>query len=457
MNKRIEGSSLLSSVSEVLLTQLAPQLAGSQLRAFFMRQLNEKLDSVDSADRESVRTFLSDTTNGVQDILLRVVACNQELIEIDRVVTEMERGTKRKVAEIIEKIDSLQRNIHAAETEIESEGMGNRKKKNLRTKSDEYLAELVDSWEELRKTDVLVAQKRQEIDEILIMREEILTSDGSEIVVQHSEEMVSTIGMAIENVVSGLKKVRKKAPKQEEKLSPREESDRFVARTDNFIERKGVTYSAVRKNLEKAIESDPDNAKAWARFADLYYCQKKYEKAEEAIRKALELEPDNSLHHSGLAIALQKSEAEGSFEESELEVQRALELDPENVQAWYVLSIIAREKGDLAETEQALRKTIALEPLDPRYNEDLWGFLDDQGRHDEAVEEISRFALRAELPVASKGLLGTLLEALVRQGKIDEARIEHKRALEDLGILEVELPFPDEEIWGVPGVERLRK
>ena len=52
-----------------------------------------------------------------------------------------------------------------------------------------------------------------------------------------------------------------------------------------------------------------------------------YEEAEKEIRKAIELEPENARYHDSLGVTLDEM---GKYEEAEKETRKALELEPEN-------------------------------------------------------------------------------------------------------------------------------
>jgi Tfp pilus assembly protein PilF len=104
------------------------------------------------------------------------------------------------------------------------------------------------------------------------------------------------------------------------------------------LRRKSLEYA--KQMFNKAIEIDPDYARAYAGVADCHSLLYTYFDAREfnlrqadiAANKALELEPELAEAHvaKGLAISLNKH-----FDEAGIEFERAMKLDPKLFEAAY--------------------------------------------------------------------------------------------------------------------------
>jgi DNA-binding winged helix-turn-helix (wHTH) protein len=111
--------------------------------------------------------------------------------------------------------------------------------------------------------------------------------------------------------------------------------------------------------LDRVLELDPDNARAWLRKAELYWLADwDLQTAEHAYQRAIELAPDdpqNYLPYSEFLLSL------GEFERSEAVLQRLREADP----AWYRflnMSFVYTMRGEL---ERALAETRRLMNSEP--------------------------------------------------------------------------------------------
>lgn len=88
--------------------------------------------------------------------------------------------------------------------------------------------------------------------------------------------------------------------------------------------------------LTEAVEADPENEECW-NYLSLAYTRipGKLPDAEEAIRRALRLNPENSDYHANLGLVLLRAERQ---EDAMKEFERALSLDPGNSRAQKGLS-----------------------------------------------------------------------------------------------------------------------
>jgi serine/threonine protein kinase/Flp pilus assembly protein TadD len=153
------------------------------------------------------------------------------------------------------------------------------------------------------------------------------------------------------------------------------------------LRRKSLEYA--RQMFNKAIEIDPDYARAHAGVADCYSLLYTYfdarefnlRQADKASSRALELEPDLAEAHvaKGLAVSLSKR-----FDEAEEEFETALRLDPKLFQAAYWFARARLSQGSYEEAVKLFERAAALRPEDYETPYFLAQALGSLGRTDEA-------------------------------------------------------------------------
>jgi tetratricopeptide (TPR) repeat protein len=97
------------------------------------------------------------------------------------------------------------------------------------------------------------------------------------------------------------------------------------------------------KELERAIELDPDFAEAHGDLGVMYASLGRYPEAEAELRRAIELIPDESLPHSNLAWVLFALDQRA---EAEVNVRRAIQLSPDNASAHMLIGRLLAEKPE---------------------------------------------------------------------------------------------------------------
>jgi serine/threonine protein kinase/Tfp pilus assembly protein PilF len=159
------------------------------------------------------------------------------------------------------------------------------------------------------------------------------------------------------------------------------------------LRRKSIEYA--KQMFNKAIEIDPEYARAHAGVADCYSLLYTYFDAREfnlrqadiSSSKALELEPDLAEAHvaRGLAVSLSKR-----FDEAEQEFETALRLDPKLFEAAYWFARARLSQGRYEEAARLMERAVALRPEENQ----TWGFLGQAfmglGRQDEATAAYRR-------------------------------------------------------------------
>ena len=109
----------------------------------------------------------------------------------------------------------------------------------------------------------------------------------------------------------------------------------------------------------EAVERDPALLVARRNLANLLNRQGRLPEAEEHLRQALALAPDDGATHNDLGSVLH---AQGRGAEAEAAFRRALKLRPDLPQASFNLGICAREAGDAAEIRRLLADATAAGP-----------------------------------------------------------------------------------------------
>src|SRR5687768_4005 len=133
------------------------------------------------------------------------------------------------------------------------------------------------------------------------------------------------------------------------------------------IHRKSLEYA--RQMFNRAVETDPEYARAYAGVADscsllyMYFDARDFNlrQADIASAKALELEPELAEAHvaRGLAVSLSKR-----FEEAEAEFEKAMRLDPKLFEAAYWYGRALMSEGRFAEAAKMFERASALRPED---------------------------------------------------------------------------------------------
>jgi TolB-like protein/Flp pilus assembly protein TadD len=166
--------------------------------------------------------------------------------------------------------------------------------------------------------------------------------------------------------------------------------------------RTGIQFA--RRMFERAIEKDPNFAKAYAGIADccaflyMYWDGSKanLDGADSASAKALELDPELAEAHAsrGFALTLNRryDEARGEFE-------TAIRLNPKLYEAHYLYARACMQEGRLEDAVQHYEEASRVRPEDYQAVLLMAGLLHALDRHDEATE-----ALRRGFKVAAKHL-----------------------------------------------------
>jgi Flp pilus assembly protein TadD len=162
---------------------------------------------------------------------------------------------------------------------------------------------------------------------------------------------------------------------------------------------------AVRE-LETAVEQEPDNGEAHLKLAMAYAEIGETKKAGDGFNRALELNPKLSkdveanrrhywVDHFNEGVRL--SQEEKNFEEAALEFEKAIELDPVDVRAYTNLGFCYTQLGEHEKALALFEKATELAPADETSRRNLAGIYEDiaknhfkSGNYPEAIKFYER-------------------------------------------------------------------
>lgn len=194
-----------------------------------------------------------------------------------------------------------------------------------------------------------------------------------------------------------------------------------------------------REAAQRALETGPEVAAShWAMATVLLYHDWDWPRAEAAIRRALELAPEDSQ----LCVrAVNLMQSLDRLEEAAALARRALALDPLNVDAHIAYGWQLAIEGQLVDAETSFRNALELSPQYARIHANLGRILGLQGRLDEALCE---FNLEPSETFRLHGI------ALVQHAR--GRAVESEAALEELAI-----KFAEDSAYQIAEVYAFRK
>jgi len=196
--------------------------------------------------------------------------------------------------------------------------------------------------------------------------------------------------------------------------------DRFTApdRAANIPEFVNVKPGAIKRIREQFID-DLSFVRAGKTLLD----SNDPERAEQTLRHALQLNPENveALTALGRVLALR-----GSIAEALVHLTEAIRLDPNHVLAHNNLGIALAQQGQIDKAVEHLTAAIRLDPTRAKPHNNLGIVLAQQGKLDEAVEH---FTAAVELDPDRAESRNNLGQALALQGKLQEAVVHLTEAI----------------------------
>jgi tetratricopeptide (TPR) repeat protein len=156
-----------------------------------------------------------------------------------------------------------------------------------------------------------------------------------------------------------------------------------------------------REYLERAVELDPNYAKAWAGKAYAYSIMwgagrpsdpenpfDKYARSMEAVNRALAIDPNISEAYT--SICENKFAYEFNFDEAEKNCKRAIDLDPNSPLAHRLYSMLLTSRGRSEEAFAEIKTAIDLDPVSLRNQRIFANALYYARRYEEAIEAYKR-------------------------------------------------------------------
>jgi tetratricopeptide (TPR) repeat protein len=145
------------------------------------------------------------------------------------------------------------------------------------------------------------------------------------------------------------------------------------------------SYARAREAVKRALDLEPELAEGHARLGGI---QKNYDwdwkGAEASYRRALDLAPGNAVVLDGAGVL---AESLGRLDQAIALMRQSLERDPLSSATYSNLALVYYSTGRLVEAEEACRKTLELAPQRICIRAHLAQVLLDQGRGEEALAE----------------------------------------------------------------------
>ena len=183
-------------------------------------------------------------------------------------------------------------------------------------------------------------------------------------------------------------------------------------------------YDRARILCEKILPQRPEFMGIQLAMAQIAIDQQQYSEAISHLQEPLRLEPDNSIVHHNMGVALVGL---NRFEESIRHLEEALRLRPENPESISALGVALSKQGKIAQAAEYLSKALRLDPVNFDSHKNFGMFLLEHGKTQEAMTHFNQMQLlkpdKADVPHK----LGVLL---AQHGKLALVEGFFKRAIE---------------------------
>jgi tetratricopeptide (TPR) repeat protein len=155
-------------------------------------------------------------------------------------------------------------------------------------------------------------------------------------------------------------------------------------------------------------------------LGDAYAQEKQFDKAEEAYKKAVDMDPDEPSHRHGLADTLV---AEQKYPDAIAQFQKLTQLEPGTAENYLRISQLYRQTGQYDQAETALMRAKQLTPgnLEVLDNEAL--LYEEEGRYDDAAKVLTDAIAGAKNPTSGQASPSTL--AMLYEQLGDAYRKQH--------------------------------
>jgi TolB-like protein/Tfp pilus assembly protein PilF len=144
--------------------------------------------------------------------------------------------------------------------------------------------------------------------------------------------------------------------------------DYFLRGRQLFHQFRRKGFMAAREMFERAVDVDPRYARAYASIADcwsflnhLAASEENVARADEASRRAIELDPNLAEARASRGLALSSA---GRYEEAQREFEMAIKLDPSLFEAYYFHGRASQAAGQLGRAADMFERAIEARPED---------------------------------------------------------------------------------------------
>jgi TolB-like protein/DNA-binding winged helix-turn-helix (wHTH) protein len=261
----------------------------------------------------------------------------------------------------------------------------------------------------LQVSAILMGRVTQHGDEVGVQTDLVNTADGTELWGSHYDRKLADITQLQSDIT------RDVSSRLRIQLSDREQQRLGRAGTANpvayrlYLEGRQLWYGRTPEGLKKSIDlfqqaivADPKYALAYTGLADTYNVAPSYGTgipsrqafllADEAARKALELDNSLSEAHSARAMALAVARR---WSEAEPEFRRAIELNPNNATAHYFYAIaFLMPESQIKPAQEEFQIALSLDPLSSIVNTNYATFLMQAHRYPESLAQFQKVLAR---------------------------------------------------------------
>jgi len=199
--------------------------------------------------------------------------------------------------------------------------------------------------------------------------------------------------------------------------------DHYLQGRHLFYRRSGPDLLQAKSHFEKAVQLDPTYGRAWSALAGVYFVAR-YEDVElpnempnwrEAAERAVTLAPELAEAH---LRAAQYQWHAGNLNAAQTHFAHASALDPGDPMVLSMSLSSAITEGRLEDAIEVQKRMVAIDPLSATNRGNLGSLLMMVGRLPEAKAEFER---ALELSPAGLDLTASIADALILQGRTDEA------------------------------------
>jgi TolB-like protein/Tfp pilus assembly protein PilF len=269
--------------------------------------------------------------------------------------------------------DGMADEIISALTKIQSLRVTSRTSSFVFKGKSEDLGEI---GRKLKVSTVLEGSVRKIGNKLRVTAQLVNVADGSNLWSERYDREIEDIFAIQDDISQAIVKALRVILTEGEKKQIVKSRTENVQAYDYYLRGRQYSHQLRRKSLEyarqmfnKAIEIDPDYARAYAGVADAcsmlytYFDAREFNlrQADTASQKALALEPELAEAHvaRGLAVSLRKQ-----FDEAEREFETAMKLDPKLFEAAYFYGRALQSAGRFQEAVKMFERASTLRPED---------------------------------------------------------------------------------------------